>query len=118
MPLRKNINTRSASQHRVQLRRRCKFGKKKPSRSATLDSLDSVDSHTDEAQVSPNIDSLGFNRTKAQNDSADFHRSEAQVIPFQHIDEWALFIYLENRFGADNFKIEVRMNSSSEDLRG
>lgn len=33
---------------------------------------------------------------------------EAQVIPFHHVDEWALFNLLEDKFGADKFKIEVR----------
>lgn len=33
---------------------------------------------------------------------------EFQVIPTQHVDEWALFNLLEDKFGANKFKIEVR----------
>jgi len=50
-----------------------------------------------------NMDHVGVDRGREHNNTES---REAQVIPFQHVDEWALFILLEDKFGANKFKIE------------
>jgi hypothetical protein len=112
MPLQKIDKNRSASKRLAKSRRKRKFNKRKFSRSATLDSLDSLDSRTcdvhGEHEGKMNMDHMGLDRGREHNNTES---REAQVIPFQHVDEWALFILLENKFGANKFKIEVSNNS-------
>ena len=50
------------------------------------------------------MDRAGFDRGGEHNIA---EARDAQVIAFHHVDEWALFILLEDKFGANKFKIEV-----------
>ena len=108
MPLQKIDKYRSASKRLARSRRKRKFKKRKSSRSATLDSLNSLDSRTSdvhgEHEGRMNMDHMALDRGREHNNTDS---GEAQVIPFQHVDEWVLFILLENKFGANKFKIEV-----------
>jgi len=86
---------------------------RKPRRSATLDSLDSTHSLDSADSKSPNI--YGAHEGNEAIDDALWNKGddrgrgyrEAQIIPFQDVDEWALFDLLENKFGAHTFKIVV-----------
>jgi hypothetical protein len=108
MPLQKLDKNRSASRRLPKFRKKPRSNKRKPSRSATLDSLDSLDSRTSdhhgEHEGKMNMDHMGLDGGREHNNT-DFR--EAQVISFQHVDEWALFILLEDKFGANKFMIEV-----------
>jgi hypothetical protein len=108
MPLQRIDKNRSAFKRLANSRRKRKLNKRKPSRSATLDSLDSLDSTISdvnrEHEGKINMDHMALDRGREHNNTDS---REAQVIPFQHVDERALFILLENKFGANKFKIEV-----------
>jgi len=104
MRIRKRRSTRSRSKLLAKSRRKRNGNERK--RTSCADSVDSLESKSIYVDEEPGR-VLKEDRELYEEPGDIRKDSAAQVIPFQHLDEWSLFILLEKRFGPNKFKIEV-----------